>query len=349
MIKKTAKMLSLGIAWLGLAGASALGKDDSLELLSRDFNTIQDSSDLKKKKPIKILKPGQYDEAYDYYVQGYYLKAFRAALRRAENNDPFAQTLIGKMYLEGYAVPIDGARAALWFGRAAKQGDPQAQLRYGLMLLEGTFIKKNQQKAEEFIQKAVQAGVKEAYFYYGQLLLEKALPHDQVLAGVSSQSPDNTMVEQALMLFLKGAALGEPEAAFAAAQILASGTLTRPKDDDNARKLLEVAASSHHRMAQMILAQWLVQGRGGEIDVQRAFDLFFDNAFKMIIPAQIELARFYRDGIGTTSNPIMAAAWYLVAKQNNEQVLDLENMLHNMSHDQLKEAQQQAMQLFSSF
>nr|WP_208440165.1 hypothetical protein [Bartonella raoultii] len=50
------------------------------------------------------------------------------------------------------------------------------------------------------------------------------------------------MIKQALKWFLKGTSLGDSGAAFAAAKILSLGTLTRPKDERNARKLMKVAA-----------------------------------------------------------------------------------------------------------
>lgn len=329
--------------------AEALASFKFLRAASLSDENQGSSGDLVRREKGQALQPGQYDEAYDYYVRGYYFKAFLAALKRAEQNDPIAQALIGKMYMEGYAVPVDGARAALWFERAAKQGEPRAQLHYGLMLLEGVFIKKNQARAEEFIKEAVHAGVREAYYYYGQILLDKALPEDQVLRGVFSQSHDNEMVEQALKFFLRGAALGDPNAAFAAARILSLGTVTMPKDDYNARRLFEVAARNQHSMAQIILAEWLIQGRGGDTDFHEAFHLLSSNAIKMIVPAQINLARLYRTGIGTEGDLVMAAAWYMVAKQAGAQASDLEGMLQGLGKAQLEEARQKATELISTF
>ncbi|WP_455476269.1 tetratricopeptide repeat protein [Bartonella sp. B17] len=342
MIKRSIKLLIWTGIWLTIAAANSTVFAEEALNLERSLNTIQDASSNSNKR-FRPLKAGQYDQAYDYYIQGYYLKAFREALRRAEQNDPTAQTLVAQLYIEGNAVTTDGARAALWFGRAAKQGEPRAQLRYGLMLFDGHFTTQNQELGEEFIRKSVKAGVKEAYFYYGQLILYKASREKQVLAGVSSLSRDNKATEQALKCFLKGAALGDSEAAFAAAKIISSGTLTKPKDDYNARKLLEVAAQNRHPMAQILLAEWLIKGRGGEPDFQRAFSLLLPNAFNMIVPAQVMLARLYRDGMGVEGNIITAAAWYMVAKQTKIQATDLEIMLQGMDNTQLEKARKKAI------
>ncbi|MHC5305867.1 tetratricopeptide repeat protein [Bartonella sp. LJL80] len=277
------------------------------------------------------LKAGQYDFAYDNYTAGNYLTAFTEALKRGEKGDPTAQTLLGRMYTEGYAVTLDGARAALWFGRAAKQGDPQAELRYGLMVFNGNYVTKNQAEGEEYVRKAADAGVPEAYFYYGQLLMNKADIDDALEVGLS--------------WFLKGAALGNPDAAYAASQILARGTPKRPRDDDNARKLMEAAAAKDHVPAQITLAKWMVEGRGGPRDYKGAFNLLLLNSSKMIAPAQINLARLYRDGIGTDGDTVMAAAWYMVAKQAKMEAPDLESMLEGMSDEQLAAASKKAAEL----
>ncbi|WP_455477957.1 tetratricopeptide repeat protein [Bartonella sp. B10] len=340
MIKKGFRLLVLASVLLTITAAYSSENTEKLSNSTHPSNAIQNTANTEE--PVRPLKIGQYDQAYDYYVQGYYLQAFHEALKRAEQNDPFAQTLVAQIYMEGYAVAADGARAALWFGRAAKQGEPHAQLRYGLMLINGNFVEPNKDLGEKFIKQSAEAGVKEAYFYYGQLLLDKATQEQQILSGVFLQNRENEAAEQALKWFLKGATLGDPESAFAAAKILSAGTLTRPKDDKNARKLMEVAAKNKHVMAQILLAEWLVQGRGGEPDFQRAFHLFLTNAINMAIPAQINLARLYRDGIGTKGDIIMAAAWYMVAKQAKAHAPDLESMLEGMDETQLETARKEA-------
>ncbi|WP_371325866.1 tetratricopeptide repeat protein [Bartonella sp. AR 15-3] len=343
-------VLILGIIACVMAFVSSTRAQQGEQIVNISQN-VENTQETQKN--VLPLQAGQYDEAYDYYVQGYYVKAFRAALMRAKQNDPIAQTLIGRMYMEGYIGPVDGKQAVLWFKHAADQGDPQAQLRYGLMLFDGTFTEKNINLAEEFIRKAMNAGVREAYFYSGQIHLYKAMHEkkesdeagEDSIKEVDVKNKKNESIEQALIWFLKGASLGDPEAAFAAAKILSVGTLTMPKNDGNARRLLEAAAQNKHLMAQFILAQWLLQGRGGENDFQRAFDLLLDNANKNIVVAQVSLARLYRDGVGTSKDPITAAAWYLIAKGQKAKIADLETMIKGMDETQLQKAMQKAKKL----
>lgn len=87
----------------------------------------------------------------------------------------------------------------------------------------------------------------------------------------------------------------------------------------------------------------------GETDFQRAFHLLLSNATKMIAPAQVALARLYRDGIGTKGDIVRAAAWYMLAKHAKIQAPDLEMMLEGMDHAQLEEARKEIIKLLPIF
>lgn len=177
----------------------------------------------------KVLKAGEYDFAYNAYNAGHYKAAFESAMKRAEQGDPAAQTLVAMLYMEGRSVAQDADRAMYWYGQAAESGDPQAQLRYGIDLYNGLHKPMDQQKGETYIRKAVEAGLPSAYFYYGQILMDNA-PRDERL-------------DIGLLWFLKGAAAGDVNAAYAASQILAEGTPKIAKNDTKARILLETAAN----------------------------------------------------------------------------------------------------------
>jgi len=277
------------------------------------------------------LKAGDYDQAYDYYSAGEYLSAFRVALKRAQQGDPTAQTLLGRLYMEGYAVTLDGARSALWFSRAAERGDPQAELRYGLLLYNGTYVPRDKEKGEDYVRKAALAEVPEAYYYYGQLLMNKVVGDEALDIG--------------LTWFLKGAALGDPDAAYAAAQILSHGTPKITRDAKAARRLLETAAAKDHVGAQIQLAQWMLNATGGPRDYAQAFNYLYINAMRGYIPAQINLARLYRDGIGTNGDTVEAAAWYMIAQKSKMTAPDLDSLLQGMSDDQLNQAKIEADKL----
>lgn len=83
----------------------------------------------------------------------------------------------------------------------------------------------------------------------------------------------------------------------------------------------------------------MAAGRGGAQDYNGAFDLMKIIAVSGVPHAQINLARLYRTGLGTKRNPVMAAAWYTVARQLNFTAEDLDAMMASLSPAQRKQAQ----------
>src|SRR5690349_2817960 len=61
-------------------------------------------------------------------------------MRRAERNDPRAQTRLGIAYQMGEFVNQDSVEAVRWFSNAAKQGDLIAEHNLGVMYYRGTGV-----------------------------------------------------------------------------------------------------------------------------------------------------------------------------------------------------------------
>jgi len=242
--------------------------------------------------------------------------------------------LIAMLYMEGRNTPPDPGKALYWYGRAAKGGDPQAQLRYGIDLFNGLHGVKDQQQGELYIRRAVIAGLPPAYFYYGQIMMDNA--------------PAGERADTGLEWFLRGAALGDSSSAYAAARILAEGTAKIARNDEQARLLLETAANNNSVAAQIELAGFLVEGRGGSKNEAQAFDLMKIVAVAGVPPAQITLARYYQQGIGTKADIVKAAAWYMAAKRANYTSDDLEDMAARLSPQQIQQARRAAAHLLEA-
>lgn len=331
------KFLPMAAVFLSLIGGFIAPQNLQAQTLSSGKNTTgsrPNTINRVSRPSFRPLQPGEPDKAYDSYIIGDYHTALKLALSRAERGDPTAQTLLGRLYLEGNVVKLDGARAALWFSRAAEQGDPQAQLRYGLFLYNGTYVIRDPKKGQDYVRKAAEAGIPEAYYYYGQMLL--------------GDNANDERLDLALTWFLKGVAKGEVNSAYAAAKILEHGTPTKPRDDKTARKMLELAAEKDHAPAQLDLAVWLINGRGGPRDLKRAYTLLLYNAYRGIVPAQLNLARFYRDGLAEDGNTVIAAAWYMAAQQAKINAADLDEMLEGLSKEQLDQARQMSYSFIPS-
>src|SRR5262249_15022346 len=66
----------------------------------------------------KTPAPGE-DAAYEAFDQGKYLTALQLAVKAAEQGDPQAHTLAGRIYAEGYGTSKNSGLAAQWYARGA--------------------------------------------------------------------------------------------------------------------------------------------------------------------------------------------------------------------------------------
>jgi len=273
---------------------------------------------------------GARDAAYQAYFSGKQKTALELAQTRADAGDAVAMSLLGLLYNEGRAVVRDPEQATSWFAKAAEAGDPQAALKYGLSLYNGFRVNVDKARGEEFVKRAVDAGVPASFGHYAHMVM--------------ARSPENEQLDVGLTWFLRGVAAGDVDSAYYAAHILDSGTPTRAPNLPAARAMLELAAYGGNSGAQMDLANWLLEGYGGKSDPAAAFALMKILAVKQIVPAQLRLSRMYYDGVGTSADIIMAAAWYMLASQYDLKTAgidtsDLDTMLAGMSEAQIAQAQ----------
>jgi len=271
------------------------------------------------------------DEAFGAYQRGLYLTALHLALPRAEKGDAAAQTLVAEIYARGLGVPVNQAEAARWYEKAADQGVTEAQFRYGAMLLQGRYVPRDKAKAEKLMKAAADAGNRMAQFNYGQLMM---MDH-----------PGEAGLDEAFPWFMKAAEAKLADGEYAVSQIYANGTLKIPRDDKKAREYLERAAKQGYDTAQLDLAAWYIEGRGGPRDYKAGFRWMQRAAITGNVAAQARLARLYRDGIGTDGDSIEAAAWYIVARRAGLSAHDLDSFMDGLAEDQIKEAMARANRL----
>ncbi|RCS24039.1 sel1 repeat family protein [Phyllobacterium salinisoli] len=271
------------------------------------------------------------DEAFGAFQRGLYLTALNLALPRAEKGDAAAQVLAAEIYARGLGVPINQTEAARWYGRAADLGVIEAQFRYGAMLLQGKYVPRDKAKAEKLMKAAAEAGNRMAQFNYGQLMMVN--------------HPGEAGLDEAFPWFLKAAQAKLADGEYAVSQIYANGTLKIPRDDKKAREFLERAAKQNYDTAQLDLATWYIEGRGGPRDYKAGFRWMHRAAMTGNVAAQARLARLYRDGIGTEGDFIEAAAWYIIARRAGLAAYDLDSFMDGLAEDQIKQAMTRANNL----
>jgi TPR repeat protein len=99
--------------------------------------------------------------------------------------DARAQVVLGKMYLRGLGVPLNGFLAAKWFRLAALQGNADAQDNLGLLYFRGRGVRLDHAEAAKWFRLAAEQGNTDAQQCLGALYAVGAgVPQDYVLAHV---------------------------------------------------------------------------------------------------------------------------------------------------------------------
>ena len=273
----------------------------------------------------------QPDAAYGAFQRGLYKTAYNLAMERAKNGDPAAETLVAEILSRGLGVPLNPAEAGKWYALAAEQGVPEAQFQYALMQLDGRYVKKDEKGAFALMQAAAEAGNRLAQFNFAQLLVQR--------------DPGDAGLAKAAIYYERAAATGLADAQYAMAQLYANGAGGKPHDDAQARLFLAQAARQKYDTAQIDLAAWMIEGRGGPRDLKSGFSWMRRAAQGGNVAAQNRLAKLYMGGIGTDPDLILAGAWYIVARRAGLIDPQMDDFLQGLDDDQTKQALQKANRL----
>ncbi len=271
------------------------------------------------------------DAAYGAFQRGLYMTAYNLAIPRAEAGDAAAQTLVAEILSRGLGVKRDEATAAKWYQLAAEQGVPEAQFQYALMLIDGRYVAKDAQGAYALMQSAAEAGNRLAMFNFAQLIVQR--------------EPGSAGLAKAAVYYQRAADGGLADAQYAMSQLYANGAGGKSRDDAEARRWLALAARQNFDTAQLDLATWLVEGRGGARDLKAGFGWMHRAALGGNVAAQNRLAKLYMGGIGTEPSATDAAAWYFLARRRGLTDPEMEDFLRGLTDEELKKALERANRL----
>ncbi len=276
--------------------------------------------ELPKEKPFA----GKPDEAYGAFQRGYYLTAMDLALPRAQLGDSAAQTLVAEILSQGLGVARKPKEAAFWYEQAAKSGDPTAMFKYAILMMEGRDVKRDKQASEEMMKKAADLGNSSAQFNYGQILV--------------ADMPGERGLKAALPYYEKSAAQGIADAQYALSQIYLNVDGIDENKRSKAREWLLRAAHSGYDTAQLDAAIWLIEGIGGDRNLEDGFGWMRRAAESGNTVAQNKLAHLYVNAIGTRPDPVEAAKWYVLSRRAGLKDLALEDFYLGLNDDQQKAA-----------
>ncbi|WP_234902598.1 tetratricopeptide repeat protein [Agrobacterium larrymoorei] len=267
---------------------------------------------------------GKVDEAYGHYQRGEYVQALNKALERAQNGDAPAQTLVAEMMSRGLGIARDQKTAAFWYGQAAKGGDPVAMFKYALIVMEGKLAPHDKALADDYMRRAAEAGNAEAEFNWAQILV--------------SQAPGPKGLVAALPFYEKSAEKGVADAQYAVSQIYANVTDVAPEKKAKAREWLMRAAKAGFDTAQVDLGIWLVNGVGGERNLEEGFRWLYGAAQRGNVVAQNKVAHLYIQALGTKPDPVEAAKWYVLSRRAGLKDMALEDFYLGIDENQQRQA-----------
>jgi hypothetical protein len=98
------------------------------------------------------------DEAFEALERGDYATALALLEPLAESGDPYAQNVLGSMYMQGEGVQQDFKTAAFWYSQAADQGHGEAQWNLAGLLYEGLGVSRDIAKAYFWLTVAASRG-----------------------------------------------------------------------------------------------------------------------------------------------------------------------------------------------
>jgi TPR repeat protein len=239
------------------------------------------------------------DLAYGAYERGFYLTAFNEAMKRAQQNDAAAMTLLGELYAQGLGVGLDDAKAAEWYRRGAAAGDPNAMFSLAMFNIAKRGGLDDRAAAVKLLNQAAKLGHVLAAYDLGLLYL---------------QGQDVTQdFGRAAALFESAAQAGNPEAQFALATMYKQGRGV-PQDLRKAAALLAQAsiAGNVDAMVEFAIAQF--NGTGTTKNESAAAQIFLKAAQRGSPIAQDRLSRILMAGRGMPADPIGAVKWHIIAK-----------------------------------
>lgn len=322
------------VKWLRLAAKKNSGAQCALGILYLEgkgvIQNFQESFKWFKMAAEQGLKYAQ-----SYLSDAYYFgegtakdpkEAVRYATLAAEQGFAKAQYTLGVFYVNGYAdLPVDWAKALMWFRKAAEQGDPHAQYNAAMILQKGDGLPSpNFVEAIKWFKMAAKQNCADSLYNLGTLYN----------TGVKDVLTED--VEKGYSLCLRAAELGHARAQHQVGHMIVGGFVK--KDDKEAVKWLKRAVAQNYQEASFDLAILQLNGRGGmEKNENAAITTIKKFAEEGDSEAQLILGNYYVRK-ETLQDRNEAAKWFKRAVLGGKKVATLKYAIALFLTHQLEEA-----------
>nr|WP_304259827.1 HD domain-containing protein [Phascolarctobacterium succinatutens] len=213
----------------------------------------------------------------------------------AEQGYAAAKTSLGVMYENGYGVDVDLQKAFDYYTDAADEDEAGGLFNMGRCYFNGTVVEQDMDEAVEYFHKAAEAGSVDAMCVLGDIYDEGNEEMDI--------EPD---LKKSFYWYNEAAKNGHAEAQFNVAKCYENGKGTR-KNRPKAFEWYQRAAEQGHSGAMNDIGIYYAQGVVVEQDYDEAFKWFKRAAEDETYAGGLyNLARCYREGLGTKKNEVEA-------------------------------------------
>jgi TPR repeat protein len=218
----------------------------------------------------------QLADAFAHWLDGRFAEVVALVRPLAQQEDPVAQYLLGKLYSSGEGVPVDEEQAIEWWRMAAEQGLAAAQNELGVALADGWGVERDPQQAVAWMRKAAEQGMTTAQVNLGLMYLN----------GVGVRRSET----EAVRLFRQAAEQGMGWAQYYLGIAYAEGRGVTP-NRTLAVQWTRRAAEQDYTQAQVSMGVFYMQGQAVRRDEARAIYWFARAAKHGDEPAGRQLKR----------------------------------------------------------
>lgn len=259
------------------------------------------------------------DEGLDAARKGDYQAALTEFQPLADQGQPYAQYMLGEMYVNGQGLARDYKKAVEWLLKSAEQGFADSQLKLGEMSAKGIGLDVNHEEAAKWYGLAASHSDVDGYF---RETAEKGLVASQL--KLAKMYADGQGVPQSYEQAAKWYHLAADNQKDAEAQVALGVMYLQGKgvkqNFQTAKTLFENAAIQDNAIAQYNLGIFYLKGQGVPVDEKEAASWFQKAAQQGNPSAQFALGALYEDGRGVPVNKEESINFYRkAAEQGNVQ------------------------------
>lgn len=249
----------------------------------------------------------------------------------ADNDNVYAQYILGDIYDSGGKIPRDTNEAIMWYERAAKGGYALAQRALGLLMYDLYYSdpkidRQNPiclpENAITYLKKAAEQGDSEASLALAERDMYDSKPKWMYLSANQSNVTAQANMGDAYYRYYYYRAYGRENAYNPGAYCIINTNDDLMTWLDLSVKYLRPAAYRGSRRAIELLAAIVCEEKYSKLDQSEMAEIVYYSAYAGYVPAQYLLGSYYMDGAGLARDNVEAYKWFVIASKLEADYLD---------------------------